>query len=35
MKTGEKFTGFNCLLRDGARVAAKYDTNDVLLRRRA
>ncbi len=35
MKTGKKLTYNNDLLRDGASIAAKYDNNDVLLRRRA
>jgi hypothetical protein len=34
MKTGRKFTA-NRLLRDGARVAAEFNDDDVLLRRRA
>jgi hypothetical protein len=33
MKTGKKWTVINGLLRDGARVAARYDYEDVLLRR--
>jgi hypothetical protein len=35
IKTGKKLTGPNRLLRDGARVEAKYDDDDVLLRRSA
>ena len=35
MKSGRKLTYVNWLRRDGARVAAAYDYDDVLLRRRA